>query len=431
MSVFFKIASGIAEASARRANKIKAFHGSPHSFDRFSTDSIGTGEGAQAYGKGLYFAEREATAQSYRDALTPRDLDYEENLMREYKSAESNGDYARMEMLERAMTHDTPSDFRDLASDTDYDEDYRQLASDMADEIESTGTNFGSMYEVELDVEDEDLLNWDVPLGEQPQKVQDALRKTDWYEDAESRVYESAGGRGDNPYGADLLRDLEEDGPEYAAEALRKAGIPGVKYADALTRFSKNKTNNYVIFNDEYVDIARKYGIGAASTLGAAAALSPQDAEAAKETSKPSYLDQVSERGAGILDATANMVSGAVSPIIQGIQHFSEMGTPNADGTTKTVDQLKATRSELGDMLNYSPRTEYGQQLTGEMMQGAADTVRPALSALDEGGNQLDNFLPGQPYQRTKDSVGALYDWYNKQDEKARMHIGALMDIGL
>ena len=54
MSVFFKIASGIAEASARRANKIKAFHGSPHSFDRFSTDSIGTGEGAQAYGKGLY-----------------------------------------------------------------------------------------------------------------------------------------------------------------------------------------------------------------------------------------------------------------------------------------------------------------------------------------------------------------------------------------
>jgi hypothetical protein len=116
---------------------------------------------------------------------------------------------------------------------------------------------------------------------------------------------------------------------------------------------------------------------------------------------------------------------------MQSLQHFSEMGTPNADGTTKTVDQLKATRSELGDMLNYSPRTEYGQQLTGEMMQGAADTVRPALSALDEGGNQLDNFLPGQPYQRTKDSVGALYDWYNKQDEKARMHIGALMDIGL
>ena len=146
---------------------------------------------------------------------------------------------------------------------------------------------------------------------------------------------------------------------------------------------------------------------------------------------QPSYLDQVSERGAGILDATANMVSGAVSPIMQGLQTIGELGAPNDDGTTKTVDQLKAANTETGDMLNYGLRTEYGQQLTDEMIQGAADTIMPALGALDDGGNQLDNFLPGQPYQRTKDSVGALYDWYNKQDEKARMHIGALMDIGL
>ena len=51
-------------------NKIKAYHGSPHDFDEFSTEAIGTGEGAQAYGHGLYFAEREGTAKSYRDALT-------------------------------------------------------------------------------------------------------------------------------------------------------------------------------------------------------------------------------------------------------------------------------------------------------------------------------------------------------------------------
>jgi len=31
---------------------------------------IGTGEGAQAYGHGLYFAENEGVARSYRDALT-------------------------------------------------------------------------------------------------------------------------------------------------------------------------------------------------------------------------------------------------------------------------------------------------------------------------------------------------------------------------
>ena len=36
---------------------IRAYHGSPHDFDKFDLSKIGTGEGAQAYGHGLYFAE--------------------------------------------------------------------------------------------------------------------------------------------------------------------------------------------------------------------------------------------------------------------------------------------------------------------------------------------------------------------------------------
>src|SRR6188768_1156238 len=49
---------------------IRAYHGSPHDFDRFDLSKIGTGEGAQAYGHGLYMAENEGTARSYRDALS-------------------------------------------------------------------------------------------------------------------------------------------------------------------------------------------------------------------------------------------------------------------------------------------------------------------------------------------------------------------------
>ena len=33
---------------------ITAWHGSPHKFDKFSMDKIGTGEGAQAYGQMTY-----------------------------------------------------------------------------------------------------------------------------------------------------------------------------------------------------------------------------------------------------------------------------------------------------------------------------------------------------------------------------------------
>lgn len=49
-----------------------AYHGSPHIFDRFSLDAIGTGEGAQAYGYGLYFAGRKEIAEHYRRALSGR-----------------------------------------------------------------------------------------------------------------------------------------------------------------------------------------------------------------------------------------------------------------------------------------------------------------------------------------------------------------------
>ena len=45
---------------------IRAYHGSPHNFERFDFSKIGTGEGAQTYGRGLYFAGAEPTAMSYK-----------------------------------------------------------------------------------------------------------------------------------------------------------------------------------------------------------------------------------------------------------------------------------------------------------------------------------------------------------------------------
>ena len=47
-----------------------AYHGSQHVFDTFSVEHIGTGEGQQAHGWGLYFAADENVAEAYRDSLT-------------------------------------------------------------------------------------------------------------------------------------------------------------------------------------------------------------------------------------------------------------------------------------------------------------------------------------------------------------------------
>ena len=45
------------------------WHGSPHKFDKFDASKIGTGEGAQAYGHGLYLAESPDVAKSYSGKL--------------------------------------------------------------------------------------------------------------------------------------------------------------------------------------------------------------------------------------------------------------------------------------------------------------------------------------------------------------------------
>ena len=45
------------------------YHGTPHKFTKFDSSKIGTGEGAQAYGHGLYFAENPETAGVYSRTL--------------------------------------------------------------------------------------------------------------------------------------------------------------------------------------------------------------------------------------------------------------------------------------------------------------------------------------------------------------------------
>jgi hypothetical protein len=246
---------------------------------RFDIGKIGTGEGAQAYGRGSYLAGSEDVAKRYRDQLTPRDIDYEEWLMGRYKAAERNQDYARMEMYERAMLNETPQDFKDLAADLDYDEDYRQLASEIAEEIEGYNPNLGRMYKVNIAADPDELIEWDELIDEQPKKVMDKLKSADWWPYAEEGIYDIAGARGENPTGADLVRWLEQDGQEYAAEALKDLGVKGIKYADAFTRHKPKdkRSNNYVIFDPRIIEISKKYGI---SIPAAYMMIQSEDAEA-------------------------------------------------------------------------------------------------------------------------------------------------------
>ena len=59
----FTLGSGATdEKMAAALQGIRAYHSSPHDFDKFDLSKIGTGEGAQVYGHGLYFAENPAVS---------------------------------------------------------------------------------------------------------------------------------------------------------------------------------------------------------------------------------------------------------------------------------------------------------------------------------------------------------------------------------
>lgn len=247
---------------------IKAYHGSPHDFPAFSMEKVGTGEGAQSYGHGLYFAENPQVAAEYRKALTQAQID-KEGFAKGYP---------------------------------------------------------GKTYEVNINADPEHFLDWDKPLSEQSPKVQETLQKVlPGYEESQfisrsgRNAYEEfARGRGSNPLVDLALGTPTRPGIDHAAASreLREAGIPGIKYLDQGSRnaqvvFSENSegghyfvgnsnkpyatraeadaaaaklgpTHNYVVFDDKLIDIVKKYGI--AGLIGAGASnWSPGKAEASEE----------------------------------------------------------------------------------------------------------------------------------------------------
>jgi hypothetical protein len=252
------------------------FHGSPHKFDAFDLSKIGTGEGAQAYGHGLYFAGNEGVARSYRDTLssevyrTPKgdiwspDSLQHLNIRNQARQNPFELGFAisrAEDLLKTAPPATRPMLEADLAA-------LRTLQD--AGGLKSVP---GHIYEVNLNTTPDRLLDWDAPLSGQSPQVRAAIETVS---PSTMRYMETIPGKaGDN--GGFILSDIAEQiagnrkaGAVEAASRLREAGIPGIQYLDAGSRAAGDGTRNYVMFDDKLIDILRRYGI--AGTLGGGAA---------------------------------------------------------------------------------------------------------------------------------------------------------------
>ena len=72
----------------------RAWHGSPFTFDSFSTDNIGSGTGRSTHGWGLYFTKDKKVAENYRDKLGGDSRLYEVEVPEDDVLLDSNAPYA-------------------------------------------------------------------------------------------------------------------------------------------------------------------------------------------------------------------------------------------------------------------------------------------------------------------------------------------------
>ncbi len=255
-----EMAMGLIGPRVKLPNPIKAYHGSPHDFDKFDLSKIGTGEGAQAYGHGLYFAENEGVAKSYKGdpgvklvrALNPF-AEVEQKLGHMYEVA----------------LHAKPEQFIDAIAPTSRLPDNAQLAlkpyRDAADQhLRAVNPSLSPDWAFTSISHIGD----DLKPGTSARMVDD-LRKQGIhgarYLDQGSRqaqpwiVRHPSGGIGDFPT-EQAARAYVAKNPEYT-----------------LISPEAQRTNNYVVWTPEIIEILRKYGIAGPAALGAANAMSQED----------------------------------------------------------------------------------------------------------------------------------------------------------
>ena len=268
-------AAGLKGLVSRVARPIRAYHGSPHDFPaepgaplgRFRSENIGTGEGAQAYGHGLYFAENQGTARSYQGMNEGRRYQVGD---RELVSSaggttramnQSQAEIIAADALDEAFNAQSTSPAQFAANRL---RDARRRYPEQAADIdEATGiiaqwqesglssNPSGRMYEVNIHANPDDFLDWDAPLSQQSERVQGAVRNL-WTKKGgtlEGRefppfVASSSGDTGDNIHAA-IATSYSPVGDNrtaqaVAAQALRGEGIPGIKYLDQGSRGRHN-----------------------------------------------------------------------------------------------------------------------------------------------------------------------------------------------
>ena len=257
--------------SRNTVSPLDVYHGTPYKFDRFDASKIGSGEGAQAYGHGIYTAESKEVGADYAKVLaSPRNRVMDnrgvyiepspmgDGMWRLGKSSEigrmigTTGDATqgitdyqfpnvaaavRYAKKNGFLSKDEKPLLTEIASERNYNP--VRSASQMEDSTynQLIASDPGYLYKVNLpDEQIAKMLDWDKPLSQQSEQVQEAIGKVARF---------TQGERDSMPIS--MVLEMIGSPAEYSSK-LRQAGIPGIRYLDGGSRGIGAGTSNFVVF---------------------------------------------------------------------------------------------------------------------------------------------------------------------------------------
>lgn len=272
-----------------------AYHGSPAKFDKFDISKMGTGEGQQVYGRGIYFAENPKVAEGYRARLAggndpytyewqgnKYELDERKDPVRHAVALSYHQGTSTAKRIAKMGLEDAKKG--EMYALENGGEEYYKKMLEAASSIKKKDIKAkqGAFYTV--DIPDESIatfMDWDKPLSKQNDFVKkiisshpDVLDYIKQQEQQRIRLNESSPIRLEKipsasvPFdentmtGKDVLTAINQrsglgkDG--FAEQELQKLGIEGIRYKDAGSRTTKGGTNNFVVFDPSKVKILKR-----------------------------------------------------------------------------------------------------------------------------------------------------------------------------
>lgn len=284
----FRKADALLDSAVNRYYQA-AWHGSPYAFDKFTTEKMGTGEGAQAFGWGLYFTDIRGIAEGYATTLSQINNDVyfngekvimiPDNPIYNVSAKLSQGiDFAIKYAQDMYGDYANYTDDYSVRRAKSYGKTIEFLQKNR-DKIEVRGEG-RNLYKVELHKgktpEQYEWLAWDKPLTKSMANKIKAYVGADVFNDWNETLIDKANvdltdneltGREVYSFlqtmaSEDGLPNADPIGGNVAKEAslfLLRAGIDGIKYpAESLARGMTSDTArgfNYVVFDENAITI--------------------------------------------------------------------------------------------------------------------------------------------------------------------------------